>query len=89
MTRKTLALAAMVAGLLGILFTGLNDPGSGSATHLGLGAHLSDPQVFLVDQLTCRGGTNTLTGGEDATTFPSVGPCAGETLTTSAVTDNR
>jgi hypothetical protein len=89
MTRKTLALAAMVAGLLGILFVGLNGPGSGSATHLGLGAHLSDPQVFLVDQLTCRGGTNTLTGGEDATTFPSIGPCAGENTSTSALTDNR
>jgi hypothetical protein len=82
MTRKTLALAAMVAGLLGILFTGLNGPGSGSATHLGLGAHASDPQVALYDNLVCRGSVSTLTGTEDATTFPSIGPCAGETLTT-------
>jgi hypothetical protein len=83
MARKTLALAAMTAGLIGILFTGLSS-GTGSATHLGMGTHLTEPQEFEIDQRTCRGGTNTVTGSEDASVFPVIPACSGESLGTSA-----
>jgi hypothetical protein len=82
MTRKALALAAMTAGLLGILFTGLQ-PGSGSATHLNL-AHTADPQTFNVDNQACRGGASDLTGAENADVFPAGNVCVGEDLTASA-----